>query len=136
MSKRVLVADDEPLTTEMLTLMLAFTGYEVACALDGVEALERAREFEPDVVLLDVMMPGRLGPSVMRELRDDPTFHDKLLVLFSCVDEHEVPWREAGADAFLQKPISIRDLPQILEDLTDRKTKELSEGRITGLSAD
>ena len=43
---------------------------------------------------------------------------------FSCVDEHEVPWRESGADAFLQKPISIRDLPRILEDLRTRKLAE------------
>jgi DNA-binding response OmpR family regulator len=124
MPKRVLVADDEPLTTEMLTLMLAFTGYDVTPALDGDEALARARACRPDVILLDVMMPGCLGSDVSEELRRDPDFDDTLVVLFSCVDEHEVPWREAGADAFLQKPISIRDLPRILEDLRERKARD------------
>ncbi len=136
MPKRILVADDEPLTAEMLTLMLAFTGYEVTHALDGVEALARAQEFAPDVVLLDVMMPGRLGHAVSNELRKDPKFEDALVVLFSCVDEHEVPWREAGADAFLQKPISIRDLPRIIEDLSNRKKQERAKKRTTEPSAD
>lgn len=121
MKKRVLVADDEPLTAEMFALMLAFTGYDVTRALDGEEALERARQIKPDVVLLDVMMPGKQGPDIARELRRDPAFEHKLLVLFSCVDEQEVAWREAGADAFLQKPVSLRDLPGILEELVRLK---------------
>ncbi len=135
MGTRILVADDEPLTAEMLTLMLAFTGYEVTHALDGVEALSRAQEFVPDIVLLDVMMPGRLGHAVSTELRKDPQFSDTVVVLFSCVDEHEVPWRESGADAFLQKPISIRDLPRIIEDLRNRKMKERADERTTRLPA-
>ena len=129
MARRILVADDEPLTAEMITLMLAFTGYEVEHALDGTEALTRAREYQPDVVLLDVMMPGRLGHSVSNELRKDPRFDDTVVVLFSCVDERDVPWRESGADAFLQKPISIRDLPRIIEDLRARKLKDRAEPR-------
>jgi len=127
MATRILVADDEPLTAEMLTLMLAFTGYEVAHALDGSEALMRAREFAPDIVLMDVMMPGQLGHDVSTELRKDPKFNDTVVVLFSCVDEHEVPWRESGADAFLQKPISIRELPRIIEDLSTKKKRERAE---------
>jgi len=129
MPRRILVADDEPLTAEMLTLMLAFTGYEVTHALDGSEALTRARELAPDIVLLDVMMPGQLGHDVSTELRKDPQFSDTVVVLFSCVDEHDVPWRESGADAFLQKPISIRDLPRIIEDLRARKLKDRAEPR-------
>jgi DNA-binding response OmpR family regulator len=105
----------------MLALMLTFTGYDVTRALDGEEALARAREVQPDVVLLDVMMPGRTGPSVARELRKDPAFDGKIVVLFSCVDENEVAWREAGADAFLQKPISIRELPAVLDELERQK---------------
>ena len=136
MTRRILVADDEPLTAEMLTLMLAFTGYDVRHALNGSDALIRAQEFMPDVVLLDVMMPGRLGPAVTQELRRDPRFDNTVVVLFSCVDEQEVAWREAGADAFLQKPLSIRDLPRIIEDLSNRKKKELAEVRTTELAAD
>ena len=135
MARRILVADDEPLTAEMLRLMLAFTGYDVRHALNGTDALKHAREFMPEVVLLDVMMPGRLGPAVTEELRRDPRFDDTVVVLFSCVDEQEVPWRESGADAFLQKPISVRDLPQIMVDLRNRK-KERTVGITRERSAD
>lgn len=125
MRKRILVADDEPLTTELLALVLAFGGYEVVEAHDGREALERAREVRPDVVLLDVMMPQLLGVEVARSIRADPALADTPVVLFSCIDESEVDWRGAGADLFLQKPMDIRRLPEMMERLTggeDRAT--------------
>ena len=117
MAKRILVADDEPLTAEMLALMLAFRGYEVVCAHDGAEALRRARELKPDVILLDVIMPELEGVAVTRALRDDPELHSRPVVLFSSADEGEVEWREAGANLFLQKPIDIRELPALVERL-------------------
>lgn len=118
MRKRILVADDEPLTTELLALVLAFRGYEVVEVHDGREALERAREVQPDVVLLDVMMPRLLGVEVARSIRADPVLADTPVVLFSCIDESEVDWRGAGADLFLQKPMDIRRLPEMVERLT------------------
>lgn len=120
MRKRVLVADDEPLTAEMLALVLAFTGFEVVEAYDGQQALERARETQPDVVLLDVMMPELTGSEVSRTLKEDPSLSNTAVVLFSCVDESEVDWRAAGADAFLQKPLDVREIPNLVRDLAAR----------------
>lgn len=118
MQIRVLVADDEPLTADMIALLLAFHGYEVLVAHDGEQALARARESCPRVVLLDNVMPGMTGPEVARRLRQDPVFADQgVIVLFSSVDEMDVDWRAAGADAFLQKPFELRTLPQLLEHL-------------------
>lgn len=114
---RVLVADDEPLTAEMLALMLAFQGYEVTCACNGAEALARAREIKPHVILLDVLMPELEGPAVTRALRADPELGNAPVVLFSSVDEQEVGWREAGANLFLQKPLDIRALPALVAGL-------------------
>jgi CheY-like chemotaxis protein len=114
---RVLVADDEPLTAEMMALMLTFRGYEVVCAADGAEALARARETKPDVILLDVIMPEMEGLAVTRALRDDPELRTRPVVLFSSADESEVEWREAGADLFVQKPIDIRTLPELVASL-------------------
>jgi CheY-like chemotaxis protein len=117
MPARVLVADDEPLTTEMLALMLAFRGYEVVCANSGTEALQRAREMKPDVVLMDVLMPGMEGVDVTRALRADPDFSTCPVVLFSSADEGEIEWRAAGADMFLQKPIDLRRIPDLVQQL-------------------
>jgi CheY-like chemotaxis protein len=119
MPRRVLVADDEPLTAEMLALMLAFRGFEVVCAHDGAEALARAREMKPDVLLLDVLMPGLEGDAVTRLLRTDPELAHCPVVLISSADEREVGWRDAGANLFLQKPLDIRSLPDVVERLLE-----------------
>ncbi|MEX0907050.1 MAG: response regulator [Gemmatimonadota bacterium] len=115
MRKRVLVADDEPLTAEMLTLMLTFRGYEVVCARDGREALRVARELKPDIILMDVLMPGMEGDEVTRALRADAECPP--VVLFSSGDEADIGWQEAGADVFLQKPIDLVRLPDLLDRL-------------------
>src|SRR5688572_33310170 len=66
---RVLVVDDEPLIVEMLTMGLNYEGFEVSVASTGFEALEQARSSKPDVVVLDVMLPGIDGVEVCRKLR-------------------------------------------------------------------
>jgi CheY-like chemotaxis protein len=117
MAKRILVADDEPMTAEMLSAMLAYRGYEVVCAYDGTDALERARELKPDAVLLDVYMPGLEGAAVARLLRADPVLSSCPIVLISSADESDIEWREAGADLFLQKPVNLRLLPDVVDGL-------------------
>lgn len=117
MVRKVLVADDEPLTAEMLALMLAFRGFEVVCAHDGAEALQQARTWKPDIMLLDVMMPGLEGVDVTRALRGDEELRERPVILISSCDECEVEWEEAGADLFLQKPIDIVTLPDLVERL-------------------
>jgi CheY-like chemotaxis protein len=117
MSKRILVADDEPMTAEMLAAMLAYRGYEVVCAHDGSEALARARELKPDAVLLDVYMPGLEGVTVTQRLRADPALASCPIVLISSADESDIGWREAGADMFLQKPVDLRRLPDVVDGL-------------------
>jgi CheY-like chemotaxis protein len=118
--RKVLVADDEPLNAEMLALMLAFQGYEVVCAHNGAEALEQARQHKPDIILMDVLMPHLEGDEVTRALRADPELAGRPVVLFSSADEGEIEWREAGADLFLQKPLDIRQLPDVVAGLLER----------------
>jgi CheY-like chemotaxis protein len=117
MAKKVLIADDEPLNAEMLALVFAYRGYEVVSAADGVEALERARAAKPDALLLDVLMPQMEGVAVARAVRDDPDLGACPVVLFSSADESEIGWREAGATMFLQKPIDVRRLPDLVDHL-------------------
>ena len=117
MKTRVLVADDERSTAEMLALILGFTGYEVTRAYDGAQALELAKTVKPDVLLLDVQMPKLLGVDVAKRLKSDPAYANKVVVLISSADEGDVQWREVGADAFLSKPIDIKQLPDVLGSL-------------------
>jgi CheY-like chemotaxis protein len=135
MSLRVLVADDEPLTAEMLALMLAFRGHEVVCANDGAEALARARELKPDVVLLDVLMPELRGDAVARRLRADPELAGCPIVLMSSVDEAEVRWRDAGAEVFLQKPFDLRQVAELVERLLPAGPGNRSRGAGNGVRA-
>jgi CheY-like chemotaxis protein len=125
MKPRVLVADDEPLTAEMVALMLGFTGYEVTRAYDGLQALELAQSEKPDVLLLDVRMPRLYGSEIARRIKSDPELADKVVVLFSSSDEEEVAWQEVGADAFLSKPIELRKLPEYIGSLlSSRRLKK------------
>jgi CheY-like chemotaxis protein len=119
MKKRVLVADDEPMTAELLAYMLDHKGFEVYSAYDGREALDRIREVRPDAVVLDVLMPSLHGHEVARAVRSDPELKDVSVVLVSSVDESDVEWRDVGADAFLQKPIDICALPDLVQQLID-----------------
>lgn len=128
--RKVLVADDEPLTAEMLALMLAFRGFEVICAHDGAEALEQARIWDPDIILLDVMMPRLEGVDVTRALRSDDALRERPVILISSCDECEVEWREAGADLFLQKPIDIVALPDLVERLLPRDDPRPEQARM------
>ena len=108
---RVLVADDEPAITALVAEMLGYAGFDVVRAGGGAEALVLARAARPDLVLLDVMMPDLDGRDACRALKMDAELRDVPVVLFSSADEQDVHWRGAGADGFLQKPFSIRELP-------------------------
>jgi adenylate cyclase len=115
--RRVLVADDEPAVTVLLSEVLSYFGFEVIRAHGGVEALSLARAERPDLVLLDVMMPDLDGRDAGRAIKMDTELQRIPVVLFSSADEQEVQWRDAGADAFLQKPFSIQTLKELVQEL-------------------
>lgn len=117
---RVLVADDEPAITALVADMLGWSGFDVVRADGGAEALVLARAQRPDVVLLDVMMPDLDGRDACRALKMDRDLRDVPVVLFSSADEQDVHWRAAGADGFLQKPFSIRALPDFVRSFLGR----------------
>ena len=112
---RILVADDEDGTLTLLTTALTFAGYVVIPARDGLEAIRLARAAAPDLALLDVMMPGMDGREVCRRMGSDPALTNVPVILHSSADEQDVDWRGCGADAFLAKPFSIRELPTLIE---------------------
>ena len=115
----VLVADDESAITALVGEMLRFAGFRVARASGGTEAITLARREHPDFILLDVMMPDLDGRDACRMLKMDQELREVPVVLFSSADERDVHWAGAGADGFLQKPFSIRELPDFVRGFLD-----------------
>ncbi|MGD2146354.1 MAG: response regulator, partial [Anaerolineae bacterium] len=109
---RILVVDDRPSTAKAMADFLGMAGYEVAVVLDGSEALERIADDVPDLVLLDVMMPGMDGFEVCRRIKGNPAtlFLPVVLVTGLKQSEDRLKGVEAGADDFLTKPPDQHEL--------------------------
>jgi class 3 adenylate cyclase/CheY-like chemotaxis protein len=109
---KILVVDDTPQNVKLLADLLKAKGYEVATAADGTAALEKLGADAPDLVLLDVMMPGLTGYDVCKRIRDDPKTALLPVVLVTALDpqQERVKGIEAGADDFLSKPINQAEL--------------------------
>src|SRR5262245_34512784 len=135
---RILIVDDEPLNVDYLEQELEGLGFETETAASGPEALERVAAAPPDLVLLDVMMPGMDGISVLRILKGDPETRLVPVVLMTALNriEDRVRGIEAGADDFLSKPVDDRELlARIGTALTVKGTIEVKVGEIRNTSA-
>jgi DNA-binding response OmpR family regulator len=112
MTKKILIADDEPNIVISLEFLLRREGFNVLVAVDGEEALTKARAERPDLVLLDVMMPKMNGFDVCQALRADPELASmRILMLTAKGRETEVnKGLGLGADAYVTKPFSTKDL--------------------------
>jgi adenylate cyclase len=111
-SQRILVVDDVPVNVKLLADILAHSGYMISTAASGPEALDSIKRDCPDLVLLDVMMPGMNGYEVCRAIRADPQIDFLPVVMVTALDASErITGLEAGADDFLTKPI---DRPELL----------------------
>jgi two-component system OmpR family response regulator len=117
---RVLVVDDEPTLAELLSMALRYEGWDVQTAADGRGALRVAREFAPDVVLLDVMLPDIDGLTVLRKLREaTPTVPVLFLTARDAVEDR-VAGLTAGGDDYVTKPFSLEEVVARLRGLLRR----------------
>lgn len=124
--KKILIADDEPDILEIIQYNLQAEGYDVYTAKNGDEALEKARKVLPDLIILDIMMPGKNGIEVCNLLRMNPAFRQTLVVFLTALNDEntEVRGLETGADDYLTKPISPKVLTSKVNALFRRLSKD------------
>lgn len=127
--QNILVVDDEEDILELVKYNLGREGYHVSCAATGEEALKCARNKLPDLVVLDLMLPGVDGLEVCRELKGDPkTSHIPVVMLTAKGEEADVvTGLELGADDYLTKPFSPRVLLARIKTVLRRKPSDASE---------
>jgi len=108
--RRILLVEDDPKTREMVALYLQREGHEVVTADDGVRALEAAREHEPHLVVLDLMLPRMDGLAVCRALRESPSGPAIIMVTARSTEDDKLTGLDLGADDYVTKPFSPREL--------------------------
>ncbi|MGB7874783.1 MAG: response regulator transcription factor [Anaerolineales bacterium] len=123
MTQRILVVDDEPAVSDLLTYNLRKSHYEVVVASDGQEALQQARQTSPDLILLDLMIPKVDGLDVCRELRKTS---DVPIIMITARGEEidRVVGLELGADDYITKPFSVRELMARIKAVLRRAQSE------------
>ncbi|CAH0186867.1 MULTISPECIES: response regulator transcription factor [unclassified Microbacterium] len=107
---RILAVDDEQMLTDLLAMALRMEGWEVRTASSGLEALQVAREFEPDALVLDIMMPDLDGMSVLRRLRESGNLVPVLFLTAKDAVGDRIAGLTAGGDDYVTKPFSLEEV--------------------------
>jgi len=114
----ILVVDDDPEIVALLTTRLTHRGYKVSSAGDGHRALELAKRERPALIILDVMMPGKSGWEVAKDLKHDPVTKDIKIIMLSAMGKtNELTAAINGADASLDKPFEFDELERLIKSL-------------------
>lgn len=113
---KILVVDDEPQITEIVEAFLVNAGHQVIISNDGKNAVQKAKEIRPDIILLDIMMPGTDGYSICNEIKSDPGLANTPVVFLTGKDMNEDMGRsfKVGGDMFIKKPFSCERLLEIV----------------------
>ncbi len=130
MSKnRILIADDNPTNVELLEAYLAGVDCETAIAVDGRDTLDKVAQFQPHLILLDIMMPKLSGFEVCQQLKGDPATKDVMILMVTALNELGDIERavKAGCDDFLSKPVNKLELTKRVENML--KLREVTDER-------
>jgi two-component system, OmpR family, alkaline phosphatase synthesis response regulator PhoP len=116
---RILIADDNPQNRELLDAYLSDDGHEIEMAVDGEETLRKVRETQPDLILLDIMMPRLSGYEVCQQIRQDPAIQNIPVLMVTALKEMGDIEKAvaAGADDFLTKPVNRLELKTRVKSL-------------------
>lgn len=128
----ILIADDEADILEIIGYNLSREGYKVIEARDGNQALELAKQYRPDLIMLDVLMPFKTGTEVCHILRNQPDFKNSLIVLLTALSDEgsHISGLDSGADDYITKPISPKVLVSRVNALFRRVEKESGQRAI------
>lgn len=136
-TKKILIVDDEPDILEIITYNLQINGYDVQTAKDGDQGLQKAKEFKPDLIILDIMMPKKNGIEVCKILRSQPEFDDTLIIFLTALNDElsHVKGLEFGADDYISKPVSPKIMVSKVNAMFRRiikpeQSKTIEEGDI------
>jgi two-component system OmpR family response regulator len=124
---RVLVVDDEPSICELLSMALRYEGWDVRTAQDGTTAVATAREFRPDAVVLDVMLPDLGGLEVLRRLRADAPLVPVVFLTARDAVEDRIAGLTAGGDDYVTKPFSLEEVAARLRGLLRRTSRAVND---------
>jgi len=136
MPKRILVVDDERQIVKLVEVNLRKAGYDVVCAYDGVEALEKVQSEKPDMLVLDVMMPRMNGFDVLKKLQANPdTERIPVIMLTAKAQDADIfaGW-QSGVSSYLTKPFNPRELltfvQRIFESMDQGADEEFEGGKV------
>jgi two-component system alkaline phosphatase synthesis response regulator PhoP len=138
-ASKVLIADDEPDILEILQYNLVKEGYQVVTAANGDQALEQARQTNPDLIILDIMMPGKNGVEVCEILRAQPQFKDTLIMFLTALSDEatQIKGLTTGADDYISKPVSPQVFVSKVQSLLRRARKvDTKVLQVSGLTID
>ncbi|MBI3450241.1 MAG: response regulator [Acidobacteria bacterium] len=121
--RKIVVADDDPIVLKFLAALLTDSGYEVTTAEDGEKALQRIREAQPDLVIMDLVMPYHDGFEITRSLRNSPATRQLPIIVLSMKDRESDVLRcfELGADDYIRKPFNALELLARVKKILDRR---------------
>ncbi len=125
-NKKVLIVDDALSIVKILEVKFKNKGWDVKTANDGQQALEVLKDFTPDIIFLDIMMPKMDGYQLSEKLKNDSVFKDIPLILVTGVGQYEEQLKglDSGVDEYITKPFDPEDVYKIAVDFTDDKKKD------------
>ena len=123
-NENILIIDDDPSTTRLLEVLLRREGYNIQSENLSKNALQTSKSFAPNLIILDLMMPGIDGMTVCRDMKGDPELEDIPIIMFSAVNQPDVKVEahEAGINEYITKPIHPNELKNRIRAWLDGET--------------
>jgi DNA-binding response OmpR family regulator len=135
MSKKILVIEDDPATTRLVDYSLRHEGYQVITAFNGLDGIRKAIKETPDLVILDVMLPGMDGFEICHRLRENPATEHLLILMFSAKAQEtdKNTGLKVGADDYLPKPAAPAEIVKRVEKLlAEKKNSAARREKVSG----